>query len=384
MLRIGAVPALVALIAWVEIKHPVPYFRLLSFVFAFLCLVCLASLTRGRTRDLLAALASLAFGLCVLETVATPSEQKTVLNVTPGWTVFEPVLGSAPAHPGVYHAEKRDPDTGATIYSVDYTFDSNLARRTVSAESGRAIVFFGDSLTFGFGLNDADTLPQAFADLLEPKQRVLNFAIGGYSPQQFLRTVETGFRDSVIGPDPRLFIFLTGAWHSERTSCKPSWVVNAPRYVFEKGELAFKGRCYEGSRLRAQQFLWDTALYRTFVEPYRRNATHDDVELYLREVSAAVRLAREKYHVDTLIPYVRSAKGMLDNSGFTEEGVMQRLRDAGAFVIDVSLQKEESAGAAISIPGDGHPNPLANRLRAEMLKTYIAANMSGVLLSRLE
>jgi hypothetical protein len=34
---------------------------------------------------------------------------------------------------------------------------------------------------------------------------------------------------------------------------------------------------------------------------------------------------------------------------------------------------------AISIPGDGHPTALGNRLRASILKNYLERNMSGVL-----
>jgi hypothetical protein len=59
--------------------------------------------------------------------------------------------------------------------------------------------------------------------------------------------------------------------------------------------------------------------------------------------------------------------------------VLQRLRDGGAIVIDASLSEEKVAGMAISIPGDGHPTALGNRLRASILKNYLERNMSGVL-----
>ena len=96
-------------------------------------------------------------------------------------------------------------------------------------------------------------------------ERVLNLAAGGFSPQQFLRDLETGFHEKVIGRDPKLFIFMTAAFHAERTACKPVWAFNAPRYVLEDGQLTFKGRCYEGLRLQTQRFLWDSAAYRTLL-----------------------------------------------------------------------------------------------------------------------
>ena len=94
-----------------------------------------------------------------------------------GLFALRPVTGWGPVHAGRYHVEKTDPKTGAAIYSADYTIDSNLVRQTLSCEKGPAVVFFGCSYTFGLGLNDGETLPQAFADSLGRKQRVLNLGL---------------------------------------------------------------------------------------------------------------------------------------------------------------------------------------------------------------
>ncbi len=54
-------------------------------------------------------------------------------------------------------------------------------------------------------------------------------------------------------------------------------------------------------------------------------------------------------------------------------------------VVDVSLAKEEAAGAKLSIEGDegAHPTPLANRLRASIIKDYIENRMPGILVAGL-
>ena len=197
--RFAVILILLCLIALLEARHPFPYFRLATFILAFLAMAGIASLLRGKWRDGLVILASLAFGLCVVEGVATVLEPKTLLNVTNGFSVTQPVIGWGPEHPGRFHAEKRDPKTGAVIYLADYTIDANLVRQTISSEKGPALVFFGDSFTFGEGLNDADTLPQVFADLLGRKQRVLNLGFSGYGPQQFLAELQTGRFDGAIG-----------------------------------------------------------------------------------------------------------------------------------------------------------------------------------------
>jgi hypothetical protein len=98
-----------------------------------------------------------------------------------------------------------------------------------------------------------------------------------------------------------------------------------------------------------------------------------------------VNLAKEKYGVATLIPYfpAHGYHGYLNETDFSDDEIVQRLRDGGAMVVDVSLAKEEAAGAKLSINGDGHPTPLANRLRASIIKDYIENRMPGILVAGL-
>ncbi len=383
-MRLAAIPLLCAIVATVEIRRSPDLFRLLTFFLTFLIVADVASLLRGAARDLMLAFASLALGLTCVEAAANILEAKQVIISTDGWSVRRPIIGWGPQHAGRFHSEKTDPRTGAVIYSADYTIDANLTRQTRSAGTRSTIAFFGDSLTFGLGLNDVDTLPQLFADSVGSKERVINLAFTGYGPQHFLRELETGLFDSAIGADPKLFIFLTMPWHAERTSCVASWVLNAPRYELENGKIAYKGSCYEGAALQLREFLWNTAAYRVIFDPFRRKTTHDQIETYIRILLAAVDLAREKYGVPTLIPFVQSSNEYLRGTGFTNETIVDRLRQGGARVVDVSLLREEANGAIISIPGDGHPTALANRLRAAMLKDYIEQNLAGVLYSRLD
>ncbi len=372
---------LVGAILWLELKHPVPQFRLASFILTFVLLADLAILAAGRTRNVLIVLASLAFGLSIAEMAANAAPAHSALTIDRGWSVRQPIMGWGPERAGVYHAEMRDPTNNSVIYATDYTFDSNLLRQTISGESGPATVFFGDSFTFGDGVKDSETLPQAFADLFDRKARVLNLALTGYSPQQFLREMETGRFDSVIGPNPKLFVFLTAPWHAERTSCKAYWTPHAPLYALENGQILYKGQCNEGASLFVREWLENMSAYRKLVEPYRHRVSHADVELYVRVLEAAVKMAKDKYGVATVIPYLRVPAAYLQASGFTDDAIMARLRSAGAVVIDASLQKEEAAGAQISIKGDGHPTPYANRVRAELIKDAVSEQLSGAQLS---
>jgi hypothetical protein len=385
--RAAAIPLLLALIVAVEKHEPWEWYRLLSAILVFLLLADITSLSRGRLRDFLLVLTSLTFGVCLIEAAANIWQYKQPLLLYPeGLTDQRPVIGWGPQHAGSYHVEKIDRGTGAAIYSVDYTIDPDLLRHTQSCERGPAIVFFGCSFTFGEGLNDADTLPQAFADSIERKKRVLNLGFSGYGPQQWLSELQSGLFDPVIGPQRSLFVFWTGPGHIERSACKPYWMRHAPRYALENGQLVLRGECREGLSLWLEDWLDHWASYRWLIAPRRRTVSRDDAELYIRMMLAAISLTKEKYGVPTIILYDRHIelpRNDLSATGFSDDSIIQRFRDGGAIVLDVSLGKEEAAGTITGIPGDGHPAPSANRIRAAILKDYLEKNMSGILVSGL-
>jgi hypothetical protein len=382
-LRLAAIPVLIEVIRILETRQPFAMFRLITFGAVFFLFADIASLLGGKWRDCILVLVSLALGIFLIEAAANIWEPREPTNrvVQDGFYAPRPVTGWGPAHAGRFHDLKTDLETGATIYSADYTIDSNLLRHTQSCENGPAVVFFGCSFAFGLGLNDADTLPQAFADSVDRKLRIVNLGYPSYGPHQFLSELQAGIFDSVIGPRPKLFVFETAAWHADRSACKAWWTHNAPRYIIENGRLILKGTCYDGLGLWLHEWLRSSAAYRWLVEPYQGRVNHDDIELYLQITRAAMNFAKAKYGVPVIVLYLgyEGENSLLQGTGFTTEAVLQRLREAGAVVVDASLSKESDAGMAVSIPGDGHPTALGNQLRVAILKNYLERHMPSVL-----
>jgi len=382
--RIAVIPILLALIVIIEKRHSWEWFRLLSVTLTFFLLADIVSLVSGKVRDFLLVLASLTFGVGIIEAAAIWQYKESAAFLPDGLREQRPIIGWGPRHAGRYHVEKINRSTGATIYSVDYTIDSNLLRQTQSCDTGPTIVFLGCSFAFGEGLNDADTLPQAFADSLDRTKRVLNLGSSGSGPQQWLSELQSGLFDSAIGSQRSLFVFWTGPGHIERTACKPFWMRHAPRYVLENDRLVLKGECHEGLSLWLEEWLNHWVAYRSLIEPYRHTLIHDDGELYIRIMLAAVKVAKEKYNVPTIILYDHELRDShsedeLRAIGFSDDAIIERLKEGGASVIDVSLDKEKAAGAPISIQDDGHPTALANRMRAAILKNYLEKNMAQIL-----
>jgi hypothetical protein len=90
-----AIPVLLGLIALFEAWHFVPFFRLLTFIAVFLLLANIAWLARGNARDIFLMLASLAFGLVVVEGVAYTMMRDTYGTAAyrGAWSPGQPIIG---------------------------------------------------------------------------------------------------------------------------------------------------------------------------------------------------------------------------------------------------------------------------------------------------
>ncbi len=376
MLAVG-----VLVLATIAVGSMNPYgFKTAATLFlAFLSVAYLASLARGKLRDGFVVVGSLLLGLAALEALAVKSERTSIPVIGKGFQSSKPELGWGAADPGAYPARKSDPRTGSTIYDVTYTIDGLRLRKTDSTPEGPTIAFLGDSFTFGEGVNDAETTPQAFADLIDRRLRVLNLGFRGYGPNQVLRALETGMFDAALGTRLRLVVLTTAPWHAERTACKPTFTLRAPRYRLHGDGIEYYGACSEGMGLALRELLQNTTLYRVAIEPYRQRVDHDDVELYVRIVLATVEIARKKYGAATLVSYLPVGDDYLRGTGFTDSSIIERFRGGGASVIDASLAKERAEGAVIEILGDGHPTAFAHRARAQSIKAFIASEMPDLL-----
>jgi hypothetical protein len=344
---------------------------------AFLLFVDIASLVPDRARPAFIVLAALLFGFCVIEVVALVFEPKLPILIRPnGFVASDPVFGWGPGSPGAYREEMVDANTRRTIYDAVYTIGSGRLRKTISTDHGPTIGFVGDSYTFGISVNDVDTMPQAFADLTDHKIRVLNLAFEAYSPQQFLRAMETGAFDKIVGPDLRAFVLLTAPWHAERVACEADYVGGAPRYVLRNGDPIYAGACFEHGTPWLQKVLSHDALLRALSKRYSA-VTRGDIELYIAEILKAADLAKKRYHVPTIILFMSG--GNMWMGGYTDQEIIGELRAGGLPVIDASLAKHTWNDPKLVIPGSSHPTPFAHRARAALLKQFLLRNMPQTL-----
>ncbi|MEK4035054.1 hypothetical protein WOC76_08440 [Methylocystis sp. IM3] len=357
--------------------QPSRYVVLLIVAIVFVTLVYFIAVLRGRWRDMALLCATLTLGFGLIEVVSLHLGGFATTYKDRGSWARVGELGWRPARPGPIH-EKKIAANGDVVYDVINTIDDNLTRKVESAADGPTVAFFGDSITFGAGLNDNETLPQAFADLTDRRFRVLNLAVTAYGPQQFLRALEIGEHDGLLKKDPRLFIMLTAPWHAGRTSCKERNQWYAPRYVFEDGKPVYRGSCSEaasGLFGAARALLRSTEMFHYFFESREPPIEEADVDLYVAIFARAGELARQKYGADTLIMYLPdnvSSERYRLGPAYGNDRIMEKLRAAGLHVAEVQpIDPAAYPGQPLFIPGDGHPTGLTDRIWAGQIRDIV-------------
>lgn len=371
----GAAAIICAGFALIETSR---HLSLLIFGVLFATCAYWVAIFRGLARDAALVCASLALGLFVIEIAVWKIGGAPTFYKEKGSWAPRPDLGWSPARPGPIHEKKVDA-SGRVVFDVVSTIDEFLTRKVDSSPGGPTVAFFGDSMTFGAGVNDEETLPQSFADQTGRKYHVLNLAVTAYGPQQFLRALELGVHDARLRHDPRLFVMLTAPWHAFRTSCKDENAWFGPSYALASGKPVFQGPCSAQAKgffgfLRG--LFRSTEAYKHFIGTREPPLEDRDIDLYVAILGEAGRLAREKFGAPTLILYLPdnlATERYRLGSGYSNADIMRKLRESGLTVLDASINANAYPGRNLMIPGDGHPTGLAYRIMAKQVTDFIEA-----------
>src|SRR5262249_9048133 len=131
-------------------------------------------------------------------------------------------------------ARARELYDNKVLFDVTYTIDTNGLRLipTAAPLAECGVAFSGDSLTFGWGLADTETMPNQFVAASAGLYRGYNLAQNGYGPHHMLRMLETGRFDRVVGDDTiNLVIYQGIVEHVARVVGRNTWDPRGPRYV---------------------------------------------------------------------------------------------------------------------------------------------------------
>jgi hypothetical protein len=268
---------------------------------------------------------------------------------------------------------------GSAVYDVKYTIDEFGLRRispnAAASKSDKAVFFFGDSFTFGEGVNDEDTLPQQFQNA--SGLRSINFGVHGYGPHHVLRELETCRSRSVENRDPLAVVYgILPSAHMFRAAGRAEWDQNGPRYEIIDGSLKDMGQFENGYDSTVwHKILSSSRIYNQLLDAkIRRANSNADRERVLAMISRMRDLSLSQYHAPFFV--------LLWNVPWEDEDaewLRRKLQATDIPLLVLSTAAPELRSDKFFIPLDYHPKKDAYALVAAALNVFFENTLySGI------
>jgi hypothetical protein len=156
--------------------------------------------------------------------------------------------------PGRHRQWKKNPISGETLFEASYLLDEAGYRVTPQKKAGnKHLIFLGDSMTFGDGVNDTETMPAAVAQL-QTHFRVYNFSLPTYGLNDLLLRARLENPRQIVKEDSGKILYVYNDFHVFRLlggrSYLASFGANKPYFVpGENGVPEYKGSFYSAAPL---------------------------------------------------------------------------------------------------------------------------------------
>ena len=131
---------------------------------------------------------------------------------------------------------------GQAIYDVTYTIGPDsfrVAPRPAGAEA--CVLNFGDSNTFGEGVNDDENYPWLLGQRGGGRIASHNFGVSGWGPHQMLAGLQSGRFARALDCKPTHAVYYFIPEQVARVAGRTSWDTHGPRYALKDGRLSREG-----------------------------------------------------------------------------------------------------------------------------------------------
>lgn len=261
-----------------------------------------------------------------------------------------------------------------------YTINKDGLRYTPSSneKSNQCLLFFGDSFTFGEGLNDDETLPYLVGKKTHHKYKIYNFAYSGYGPQQMLSAIEHGIVDKKIKNCKSTTAIYSGLPdHAKRIAGKLPWQKYDPKYSLVNNEAVYKGS-FNGKKvgnshpinpwlMKAQTivFVHNKIVEQKTVVKESEEAQYE--KLYIAILKKTKKLLKQKYNADFIILLWDFG----DSEDFQNYAFQRTLRENS---FDYYLMSSILPNYSYTYlrQDDGHPKTLANEFIADFISKKLS------------
>lgn len=256
------------------------------------------------------------------------------------------------------------------IYDVIYTTDAYHRRVTPLEQTDQRqqfMLFFGDSFTFGEGVQDNETLPYYVAQSL-PDYRAYNYGLSGYGPQQMLAKLQS---DDLITEVPEgegivIYVFIDA--HVERAIGSMyvynNWGDQMPYYTTTwQGDLVRQGNFTTGRPLVSSLYWW--LGQREMARYYNINLPNELASHHYGQAARIIAEARDtfraKYNSDEFYVVIYPDEG----DYFEDMEIFFDQYNLNILNYDERMKLNPDEGLAIK--GDGHPTGQAHQIVADWI-----------------
>ena len=261
---------------------------------------------------------------------------------------------------------------GRTSYDAVYTTGPDHFRIVPEAAANpeACVLLFGDSFTFGDGVNDAETYAAQIVERSSGRVAAQNFAVSGWGPHQFLAGLQSGrFQHAVhCRPTDAVFLMIPSLiWRASGVT--NPWDTNGPRY-----RLGADGRPVRDGKLGDP-------------DPYNWRQWIGLAPVSKADASrlAAALIVGAMSELKQLYPGIRThfisyRVARWGDTGFSSEDLAAfeyDLEQAGVLPLPLEAVIPRYRFALrdyVLGPGDYHPNARAHRLVAEFILREIRAD----------
>ena len=287
-------------------------------------------------------------------------------SYTQNYFTADDILGYAP-NKGITVNSKLS-IKGKQYYDVAYTINDKGLRISPPSDRHRCVLFFGDSFTFGEGLEDNETLPYLVGEL--SKAQVYNFGFHGYGPHQMLAAIEQGMLDKIVDCQPSLIAYEGFIGDIYRSAGRAPWDRHGPKYaIAANGTVKYQGHFDDNfTKSKAIAFIKEQVEKSYFYKKFfKYNVLIDgkDIKLFVEIVNASYARLREKYpnadfHVLFWDNYPENKLSKQVIAGLSSKSFQLDL-------ISQILPNFWENESRYEIPDEQHPNALANQYIAEYM-----------------
>jgi hypothetical protein len=286
---------------------------------------------------------------------------------------------------GVFRAVKTYGFGTRLVYDVEYSMPNGWRVTPDSLKkNGPTVMFFGDSFTFGDGVNDDETLPNAFSIL--SGMRAANFGLSGWGPHQMLRLLELDIPKKTESGSPSLMVYTAIDDHISRAAGHVAWDPNGPLYAIQNGQARYVGSFSENNMtcrpliVRSsviEKLLLESRIWRAYIGfdadhcPAAPGDLLSDRTRFLEIVKAANLIAQRKYgcRLVVILWDVNYSDYAKQNMDWIESNLLQN--DIPTTRLSSAIKNTDFKNWILR---DYHPTPRAYREVAQTLLSWLKEN----------